>query len=81
MTSFIVFGGVVHQVSLPGKNIGLLIKGHESLTIPQAAQAAKCSWKTAKKWLDFYASVGWVDCYIQQYRPNIKSRVYVTAVN
>lgn len=77
MLNTLVVDGEELYISEKGRMILEVMRKYDALTIPNVAEAAKCSWKTAAKWLVFYESIGLVKFYMQQYRPNIKSRVYM----
>jgi len=77
MSNILVVRGHEYHVSDKGRTVLEVLRKYEALTIPNVAAAAKCSWKTASKWLTFYENIGLAKSYIQQYRPNIKSRVFM----
>jgi len=80
MFDAIRFEGDIYHVSPIGKKVGAALLKYDGLTIPEMVKEVGCTWKTAKKWLDFYETVGHAKSYVQQYRPNIKSRVFVRVV-
>lgn len=77
MENILSVGGVEVYVSDAGKRVWDVLAAHEALTIPNVASSARCTWKTAAKWLDFYTVFGYAKMYRQQYRPNITRRVYI----